>query len=131
MNRVSSIDGYVVKRPAGNHPDPMYWEILREYVRDRQRLQTGVVQCATCPCIEGGQHGFELHHKHYNNFGAEGLEDVVLLCVPCHDAITNRLRSWRMAHGDMTMNPSNDNTRIKRSSFISVSRINDVTALTA
>jgi hypothetical protein len=131
VNRVSTIAGNVVKRPSGNHPDPERWEILREYARDRQRYESGEVYCATCPETEGGQHRFELHHRHYNYFGAERVEDVVLLCAPCHDAITNRLRNFRLAHGDMTMTATNDNKKIQRSSFVGASRISDVTKLSA
>jgi hypothetical protein len=45
----------------------------------------------------------ELHHRHYDTWGNEGLEDVVLLCVSCHDAITSTIRSRRMAKGDQTI----------------------------
>jgi hypothetical protein len=45
----------------------------------------------------------ELHHRHYDTWGEEGFEDVILLCVSCHDAITSVIRSRRMARGDQTL----------------------------
>ena len=45
----------------------------------------------------------DLHHRHYNTFGAEALHDVVMLCRSCHEAITSRIRDERYAMGDRSM----------------------------
>ena len=102
MKRISKLDENVVKRPAKS-TDQIKWNALRQQRRDLQRLPSGAVHCGTCWATEGDGHHFELHHRHYNTFGEESLQDVILLCVPCHDAITDRIRSARHAAGDLTI----------------------------
>lgn len=100
IKRVRDIGGYIVMRPASNHPSPAHWEALRHQRREIQTQADGLVHCGTC-----WTHSevFDLHHRHYNNFGAELIEDVILLCRPCHEAITNRIRACRFSHGDQTI----------------------------
>jgi hypothetical protein len=94
---VNIIDGHRVTRPAKYHPDPEHWFALREFVMEKQSNHCGV-------CWRSGDdYKMELHHRHYDTWGNEGLEDVVLLCVSCHDAITSTIRSRRMAKGDQTI----------------------------
>jgi hypothetical protein len=33
------------------------------------------------------RHGRQLHHRHYETYGAEKAKDVMLLCNQCHKAI--------------------------------------------
>ena len=100
--RVSKVDGVAIKRPTGKQPNPEHWAILQQRRREIQNVD-GKVHCGTCDDIEGGAFRFELHHRHYDNFGNERIEDVILLCVPCHEAITARIRSKRYAAGDMSI----------------------------
>ena len=97
LKRVNKLDGRLVMRPAKNHPDPEYWYGLRDLVILDQSNECGV-------CWRSGEHyKMELHHRHYDNWGEEGFDDVILLCVSCHDAITSVIRSRRMAKGDQTL----------------------------
>jgi hypothetical protein len=48
-------------------------------------------ECRTCPNSEN----LQVHHRRYDHFGNEPMEDLVTLCIECHDAITNVLRSRR------------------------------------
>ena len=100
IKRISVVDGNVIKRPANKQHNPDNWVQLQKARRGLQ-TQDGSVYCGTCDEVEGGQHRFELHHRRYNNFGNEPLHDVILLCKPCHNAITSRIRSKRFAAGDM------------------------------
>ncbi len=79
-------------RPSGNHPSPLYWNALRVTRGEAQRTTAGLIHCGTCSYEVAKLSGFDLHHRHYDNFGKEELGDVVLLCRPCHDAITSRIR---------------------------------------
>jgi hypothetical protein len=101
MRQVFTIDGHRVIRPAKDHPNPAQWEKLKA---ERRSIQThdGAVQCATCWVTESETGTFDLHHKHYDHFGRERIEDLVLLCRPCHEAITSRIRAERFARGDRT-----------------------------
>ena len=99
---VREIDGYTVMRPSARHPNESHWQMLQVERRKIQVDAKGKVHCGSCWVIEGNQYGFDLHHRHYNRFGAEELEDVVLLCRPCHEAITSRIRDARRAAGDRT-----------------------------
>jgi 5-methylcytosine-specific restriction endonuclease McrA len=97
LKRVNTLDGHLVTRPGRFHPDPEYWYALRDLKILDQDNQCGV-------CWRSGEHyKMELHHRHYNTWGEEGMDDVVLLCVSCHDAITSVIRSRRMAKGDQTI----------------------------
>jgi hypothetical protein len=90
---ITRIGDFRVTRPAKDHPDPAYWQQLRTEVVVAQRGR-----CGTC----WGE-GSDLHHRHYNNWGRELREDVVLLCRPCHEAVTSRVRSERYGMGDRTL----------------------------
>ena len=97
LKRVNTIDGHLVTRPARYHPDPESWYALRDLKILEQDNECGV-------CWRSGEHyRMELHHRHYDTWGDEGLQDVILLCVSCHDAITSVIRSRRMAKGDQTI----------------------------
>lgn len=91
--------GRLICRPASNHPDRDHWERLRAIKRAEQTVD-GQVECGCCPAKERDVGTLDLHHRHYDTFGAERPCDVVLLCRRCHDAITNRLRAERIATGD-------------------------------
>ena len=94
------IEGHFVTRPTQDHPDPEHWAMLRFMVGTM--IQGN--KCGTC-WRSGGDYVLELHHRHYNNFGKEKPEDVVMLCNACHMAITSRIRDERFARGDKTIEP--------------------------
>lgn len=99
MKIVTHIAGFRVTRPGKVQKNPDNWKALQTIVRERQRSARGV-HCGACWLAESDGVPFELHHRHYNNWGNEQLEDVVLLCALCHEAITSRIRSARAALGD-------------------------------
>lgn len=90
-------------RPRAATPNLQQWAELKEARRGLQRGKCGKVYCATCWRTEGEQYPFDLHHRHYDNFGNEQIEDLVLLCRSCHEAITSRIRSERYALGDKSV----------------------------
>lgn len=97
LKRVNILDGHRVTRPGKNHPNPEYWYGLRDLIiLDRNN------ECGVC-WRSGKQYKLELHHRHYDTWGEEGFDDVILLCVSCHEAITSVIRSRRMAKGDQTL----------------------------
>lgn len=98
IKRVNKIDGCLVTRPAKLHPNMDHWMKLRE-----QKAQEQNHQCGTC-WRTSKEYVMELHHRHYDTWGNERPEDVVMLCVSCHDAITGVIRNRRMALGDQTFN---------------------------
>ena len=82
-----SINGKRAMRPAGNHPRPSHWENLRALKLEEQESA-----CACCPNDSKSGYQLELHHRHYENWGNEKPEDVVILCSLCHEYITSRYR---------------------------------------
>jgi hypothetical protein len=82
-----TINGKRAMRPAGNHPNPTHWEALRA-----QKLVEHDNACACCPNDVASGYQLELHHRHYENWGCEKPEDVVILCSLCHEHITSRFR---------------------------------------
>ena len=105
---VSRSGGFVIKRPAQNHPHPAHWEQLRAERRSMQ-IFDGAVRCGTCWEAEGDVR-LDLHHRHYSRFGCEQIEDVILLCASCHDGITNSIRSRRFALGDRSISVEADHS---------------------
>ena len=99
MKIVRHIDGHLVMRPGRDHPNPNYWTALKDTRREAQRGSDGRIYCGCCWRTEDA-HPFDLHHRHYDSFGNEALEDVILLCRSCHAAITSRIREERFALGD-------------------------------
>ena len=97
LKTVTRIDKQVVRRPAINHPDLNHWFALWAVKKVAQKNQCGVCW------RDGDKYKLELHHRHYDNFGAELPDDVILLCESCHHAITNVIRARRLAKGDQSV----------------------------
>lgn len=91
---------YITKRPAAEHPNAVYWMILRKLVLEEQGSK-----CATC-WNTSQEMQLELHHRHYNNFGSENREDVIILCKLCHEAITSSIRDRRYEEKEMLIIPT-------------------------
>jgi 5-methylcytosine-specific restriction endonuclease McrA len=94
------IDGFKTKRPGANQKNPEHWSEMQTQRREMQRNEKNRVYCGTCWREESEHFRMQLHHRHYNRFGDEFIDDVILLCGSCHDAITSRIRAERYARGD-------------------------------
>lgn len=83
-------------RPPGSHPKPAHWDAIRA-----QALERDGNQCRCCSAKDGdvfpgyGRVRLEVHHRHYDNWGHELLDDVTVLCKECHRGITDRFMWWR------------------------------------
>lgn len=97
LKRVREIDGHLVLRPAKSHPNPDHWFQLRNLKALQQ-----MYQCGTC-WRSSEEYDMELHHRHYDTWGEETINDVIMLCKSCHDGITESIRSRRRALGDQTL----------------------------
>ncbi len=51
----------------------------------------GIAELSGIECVKRK----EVHHKTYRNSGSETVEDLVTVCVRCHDYITSYVRSLR------------------------------------
>ena len=87
---------YRTFRPRGSHPNPAHWQSIR-----LQALERDGHQCRCCPAKQGnicpvtGPVKLEVHHRHYNTWGKESLDDVTVLCKECHRGVTDRFMWWR------------------------------------
>lgn len=72
------------------HNDPhyssAYWRAIRELclARDGHR-------CRLCNSADA----LQAHHRTYDRFGKEELDDLTTLCEPCHDVVTDHQRRLR------------------------------------
>ena len=55
-------------------------------------------RCRACAATED----LQVHHRTYDHFGHEELDDVVVLCQRCHDAVHRLERSGRLSLWDAT-----------------------------
>ena len=114
MKYVHYINGHRVRRPGKDHPNDAHWQQLRREVIADQKGMCGV-------CWEEGG---DVHHRHYDNWGEEKREDVILLCRPCHEAITVRIRLLRAAHGDQSIKlERNQEVQTKQESFRAAEKV--------
>lgn len=72
-------------RPKQQHPNNNHWDKIKDQALERDK------KCRTCASGEL----LEAHHITYVRFGKEILEDVTILCRPCHQAITAVVRARR------------------------------------
>jgi hypothetical protein len=59
------------------HPDPQHWHDVR-----REALVRDCWRCVACNAPEP----LEVHHRTYQRWGREEVEDVYTLCRDCHAA---------------------------------------------
>lgn len=62
------------------------WQAKRKEAIDRDQGR-----CVLCNSSED----LHVHHRTYDNFGNEPLEDLTTLCRECHDVVTDMLRRRR------------------------------------
>ena len=94
-------DGHQIYRPAINHPNPKHWVHIRRIalLRDGQA-------CRTCWKSGKDGHSLECHRRHYDNWGQERPEDVVILCDRCHELIKSDIRQARRKYLQTIFPPS-------------------------
>src|SRR3990167_2291428 len=66
-----------------------HWQNIR-----KQRLEIDDYICRTCG-ENGKNYSLQVHHVRYNNFTENVEKDLITLCKPCHEAITNIIRERR------------------------------------
>lgn len=64
-------------------------------------LERDDYRCRTCD-HDGSIHRLEVHHRHYRDGGSPKDEDLITLCVACHDLITNKMRGERYSKKELT-----------------------------
>jgi len=85
-------NGHRIARPCSKHPNTEHWSAIRNAALERDRHG-----CRTCWRTAKDGYALECHHRHYDNWGAEELDDVVMLCIRCHDLHTSDVRLARHA----------------------------------
>ena len=94
-------DGHQLYRPEKDHPNPRHWA----HVRRIALLRDGKA-CRSCWKSAKDGHSIECHHRHYDNWGRERPEDVVILCDRCHDLIKSDIRQARREFQKTIFQPS-------------------------
>ena len=74
---MSKHNEYLAKRDL--HREYIKSPVWKEF-RKRALSHYGAI-CNRC-----GEHGTDVDHLHYDNWGQEKLEDVQILCRPCHES---------------------------------------------
>lgn len=57
----------------------------------RKVLQRDGYKCRNC----GSSVGLQVHHKSYDRFGGESLDDLITLCVVCHKGVEHNKTAWK------------------------------------
>lgn len=66
------------------HPNPQHWHNIRKAALERDGYR-----CVTCNSTEG----LNCHHRTYERWGREWLEDVSTLCRECHEVFHEERRA--------------------------------------
>lgn len=79
-----------MSRPATSHPNLSHWKevSLQSYMRDGGR-------CRLCNSTAD----LHQHHRTYERFGYERLEDITTVCTKCHK-LFHQYRSLRVTTKD-------------------------------
>lgn len=64
-------------------------------------LERDGYRCRTCD-HDGSIDRLEVHHRHYRDGANPKDEDLITLCVACHDLITNKMRGERYSKKMLT-----------------------------
>jgi hypothetical protein len=65
-----------------------HWQELRKRKLEQQRKELGYNSCEKCgerPQAVTRETALHIHHLTYERLGEERLEDVTIICRPCHD----------------------------------------------
>lgn len=81
-------------------PKPGWREAIleRDCYECQLSRQFGISQLTGVPCSEE----LQVHHKTYERYGEELLEDGISICTRCHDIITDAVRRIRYAARNAT-----------------------------
>src|SRR5262245_60175292 len=71
-----------------SHYSSAYWRTIRE-----QCLARDGYRCRLCNSPDA----LQAHHRTYDRFEKEELDDLTTLCEPCHDLVTDHQRRLRYA----------------------------------
>lgn len=84
---------YTPRRGAKPKAGGTHWEKYYEYIRSvawaekrKEALERAKYRCQLCGITHAS---FEVHHNTYLNLGNEAPEDLIVLCVRCHDWFHN------------------------------------------
>ncbi len=83
-------------------------------------------RCRTCD-HDGSMHRLEVNHRHYRDGANPKDEDLVTLCVDCHDLITNKMRGDRYARKELTLEDSECKIAVNVSVFVKTESDTDLT----
>lgn len=65
-----------------------HWQELRKWKLEQQRKELGYNSCEKCgerPQVVTREAALHIHHLTYERLGEERIEDVTIICRPCHD----------------------------------------------
>lgn len=66
------------------------WKLKRDVF-----LHAANYSCSSCGMNYVSRSGLEIHHKHYDTLKNEKWEDILVLCVSCHEAEHERISKER------------------------------------
>jgi hypothetical protein len=72
--------------------DPYYSSVAWHSLREACLARDGY-RCRLCNCPDA----LQAHHRTYERFGREALNDLTTLCASCHDVVTDHQRRTRFA----------------------------------
>lgn len=85
---------YTPKRGNKKMAGESHWERYYEYIRSvawaEKRLEAFERAKYKCQLCGARKTFFEVHHNTYENLGNEPPEDLIVLCVNCHNEFHNR-----------------------------------------
>ena len=79
------------------------WQAKRKQVLERDQHR-----CRGCNCHQD-EYVLHVHHSRYTYLGDEPLDDLITLCIECHDAVHNIQRRRRYGNKPIAVVPFEGN----------------------
>jgi hypothetical protein len=89
-------------------------------------LERDGYRCRTCD-HDGSIYRLDVHHRHYRDGANPKDEDLITLCVACHDLITNKMRGDRYSRKELTLEDSECKIAVNVSVFVKTESDTDLT----
>lgn len=98
-----------------------YYRYLKSAQWKEKRKMALAIYGGSCGMC-GSRHDLEVHHRHYKNIFHERIEDLMILCEPCHK-LYHKKQIWK--NGKKSKYMRDPNYQVQTTTFYPDRRLNN------